>query len=144
MASSSFLASVYQTVKSDNIAQNYRVQALASKNWVWSWLGYSSPVWLYGLVMYPVSSFISSYVNWECVCVCVHVCLTLCDPMDCSLPGSSIQGILQTRILEWAAILIYKASSRSRDQTWVSCTTGRVFTVWATREAHNENSERIK
>ena len=42
------------------------------------------------------------------VCVCVNVyvqlCLTLCDPMDCSLPGSSVHGILQARILEWVAI----------------------------------------
>ena len=41
-----------------------------------------------------------------CVCVCVclraHSCLTLCDPMDCSLPGSPVHGILQARILEWA------------------------------------------
>ena len=35
---------------------------------------------------------------------CAHLCLTLCDPTDCSLPGSSVYGILQTRILEWAAL----------------------------------------
>ena len=34
----------------------------------------------------------------------IHLCPTLCDPMDCSLPGSSIHGILQTGILEWVAI----------------------------------------
>ena len=42
-----------------------------------------------------------------CVCVCVLVaksCLTLCHPMDCSLPGSSVHGIFQARILEWVAI----------------------------------------
>ena len=42
-----------------------------------------------------------------CVCVCVLVaqsCLTLCDPMDCSLPGFSVPGILQARTLEWVAI----------------------------------------
>ena len=42
--------------------------------------------------------------DWICVYVCVLVaqsCLTLCDPMDCSLPGSSVLGILQARILEW-------------------------------------------
>ena len=42
-----------------------------------------------------------------CVCVCVLVaqsCLILCDPMDCTLPGSSVQGILQARILKWVAI----------------------------------------
>ena len=42
-------------------------------------------------------------------------CLTLCDPMDCSLPGSSIHGIFQTRILEWVAISFSRRSSRPRD-----------------------------
>ena len=36
--------------------------------------------------------------------VCVQSCLALCDPMDCNLPGSSVHGIFQTRILEWVAI----------------------------------------
>ena len=56
----------------------------------------------------------------------VHSCLTLCDPMDCSLPGSSVLGILQTRILGWVA------SSFSRDQNFfscVSCIVGRFFTT---------------
>ena len=40
-----------------------------------------------------------------CVCcVCVQLCLTLCNPKDCSLPGSSVHGIFQTRILEWVSI----------------------------------------
>ena len=60
-------------------------------------------------------------------------CLTLCDPMDCSPPGYSVQGILQTRILEWVAISYFKGSSWSRDRTQVSCIAGR-FTVWATGE----------
>ena len=38
-------------------------------------------------------------------------CLTLCDPMDCSLPGSSVHGILQARILEWVTIPFYRGSS---------------------------------
>ena len=42
-------------------------------------------------------------------------CLTLCDPMDCSLPGSSVHGILQARILEWVAGSFSGGSSRSRD-----------------------------
>ena len=37
-------------------------------------------------------------------CVCAQLCLTLCGPMDCSLPGSSVPGIFQARILEWVAI----------------------------------------
>ena len=44
-------------------------------------------------------------------------CATLCDPMDCSLPGSSVQGILQARILEWVAISFSRGSSRPRFPT---------------------------
>ena len=44
-----------------------------------------------------------------------------CDPIDCSLPGFSIYGILQARILEWVAISFSRGSSRPRDRTRVSC-----------------------
>ena len=60
--------------------------------------------------------------------------LTLCYPVDCSPPGSSIHGILQARILVWAAISFFRGSSRPRDQTWVSRILGRCFTIWVTRE----------
>ena len=59
----------------------------------------------------------------------------LCDPMDYNLPGSSVHGILQTRILEWVAIPFSRGSSRPRNGTQVSCITGRFISVWATREA---------
>ena len=56
-------------------------------------------------------------------------CPTLCDPMDCSPPGSSVHGSLQARILEWVAIPFSRESSWPRDQTRVSCITGRIFTT---------------
>ena len=62
-------------------------------------------------------------------------CPTLCNPMDCSPPGSSVHEIFQTRILEWVAISFSRGSSQPRDQTQVFCTAGRFFTNWATREA---------
>ena len=65
-------------------------------------------------------------------------CLTLCDPLDCSPPGSSVHGILQARILEWAAISFSRGSSQPRDWTQVSCIAGRCFNLWATREAPEE------
>ena len=76
------------------------------------------------------------------VCACVKVtqlCLTLCNPMDCSLPGSSVHGILQARILEWVAISFSRRSSQLRDRKHVSCVSG--ISRWilyhcATREAH--------
>ena len=55
--------------------------------------------------------------------------------MDCSLPVSSVHGILQARILEWLAITFFRGSSQPWDRTWVSCIAGRFFTFWATREA---------
>ena len=61
-------------------------------------------------------------------------CLTLCDPVDCSLPGSSLHGILQARVLEWGAIAFSRGSSWPRDWTRVSCIPGRCFNLWATRE----------
>ena len=49
--------------------------------------------------------------------VVAQLCLTLCDPLDCSPPGSSVHGILQGKILEWVAILFSRRSSQPRDQT---------------------------
>ena len=63
-------------------------------------------------------------------------CLTLCNLMDCSLPGSSVHGIFQTRILEWVAISISMGSSRPRDRTHISWIGRQIFYHWATKEAH--------
>ena len=56
-------------------------------------------------------------------------CPILCDPMDCSLSGSSVHGIFQARVLEWVATAFSRGSSRPRNQTQVSRVTGRHFTV---------------
>ena len=72
------------------------------------------------------------WVKWSEV---TQLCSTLCNPVDCSLPGSSIHGIFQARILEWVAISFSRGSSQPRDRTWVSHTAGRLFTVSATRKA---------
>ena len=56
-------------------------------------------------------------------------CLTLCNPMDWSLPGSSVHGVLQARILEWVAIFFSRGTSGPRDRTRVSHFMGRFFTI---------------
>ena len=61
-------------------------------------------------------------------------CPTLCDPVDCSLPGSSVHGILQARVLEWVTISFSRGSSQPRDRTQVSGIPGRHFNLWATFE----------
>ena len=62
-------------------------------------------------------------------------CVRLCDPMDSSLQGSSVHGILQSRILEWVAMPSSRGSSQSRDWTQVSHIAGRFFTIWAISKA---------
>ena len=57
--------------------------------------------------------------------------------MDDSLPGSSIHGVFQARVLEWGAITFSKQSSKPRDQTHVSCISDSFFTVWVTREVYS-------
>ena len=56
-------------------------------------------------------------------------CLTLCDPMDCSPPGSFVHGALQARILEWVALPSSRGSSRSRDRTPSPALAGGFFTT---------------
>jgi len=64
-------------------------------------------------------------------------CLTLCDPMDCSLPGSSVHGIFQAIVLEWIAISFSSGSSQPRAWTLVSHIVDRRFTIWATNYQTN-------
>ena len=68
-------------------------------------------------------------------------CLTLCDPVDCSLPGSSVHGIFQTIVLEWIAISFSRGYSWPRDRTQVSRILDRRFTVWATRESKDAKTK---
>ena len=83
------------------------------------------------------------------LCWVTSVVLTLWDPMDCSLPGSSLPGILQTRILEWVAMPSSTGSSRPRDWTrfpYISCTGRRVLyhevhlgspgSLWSSSKTH--------
>ena len=74
------------------------------------------------------------------LCVCAQSCPTLCNPMGCSLPGSSVHGILQERILKWVAISSSRGSSSPRDRTGISCVSnfGRwILYYYATWETPN-------
>ena len=75
--------------------------------------------------------FFSSYMKSETVS---HVRVFATPWSVCSPPGSSVHGILLERILEWFAIPFSKKFSWPKEQTWISCTADRFFTVWATRE----------
>ena len=69
-----------------------------------------------------------------------QLCPTLCNSMDCGLPGSSVHGILQATILVWVAIPFSRGSSQPSDQTQVSLIEGGFSTIWATRGAQEYRS----
>ena len=72
------------------------------------------------------------------VCSVAQSCLTLCSLMNCSLPGSSVHGIFQARILEWVAMFYFRGSYQPRDRTRVfsfSILASRFFTTSVTWEA---------
>ena len=68
-------------------------------------------------------------------CSVAHLCQTLCDPMDGSLPGCSVHRILQARILEWVAIPFSRVFSWPREWTLIFCINRRILYHWATWEA---------
>ena len=79
--------------------------------------------------------FFNTSATWEALeSEIAQSCVTLCDPMDCSLPVSFVHGIFQTRILEWVAISFSRRSCQPKDWTWFSRVVVRCFTIWATRE----------
>ena len=74
--------------------------------------------------------------GWMHACSVAQSCLTLCDSMDYGLPGPSVHGIFQARILEWVAISSSRASFSPRDWTHISCISRRILYNWATWEAN--------
>ena len=89
------------------------------------------------MATYGMGETYANCISNEAVHVKVaQLCPILCNPMDWSLLGSSVHGILQAGILEWVAIPFSRGSSQPRNQTQVSHIAGRFFTIWATREAH--------
>ena len=75
------------------------------------------------------SSRISHESSVPNLCSVAQSCPTLCNPMDCSPPGSSVHGIFQARILEWVDISSSRGSSQFRDPIHVSCIAGGFFTA---------------
>ena len=82
-------------------------------------------IWISGNQLYFLLSSAGMLKPW----------LNLCNSMDCSPSGSSVQGILQARMLEWVAISFSRKSSQPRDQTCVSCIADVFFNHGASREA---------
>ena len=121
------------------------------RTWVSRMIGRRFPIWAtreditlwlisnyYLAYHFLISSFFSYYlyISWGreyTAAKSLQLCPTLCDPMDCSLPRSSVHGIFQARVLEWVTTSFSRGSSQPKDRTWVSRIVGRRFPIWATR-----------
>ena len=117
-----------------------------SRQEYWSGLPCPPPRYLPNQGIEPVIPYVSCLLHWHvgslplappekpnannllgCCLSVTQSCLTLCNPMDCSSPDSSVREIFQARILEWVAISFSRASFQPRDQTRAS-TAGRFLT----------------
>ena len=87
--------------------------------------------YIYNIYCYKYIKYASHINTYMFIkrCICIYTCMgaqslqlcpTLCNPMDCSSPGSSVHGILQASILEWIAVPSSRGSSQHRDRTLVS------------------------
>ena len=79
-------------------------------------------VFIFGHFLWQLNTIVPVCLH-ACVCSVAQLCLTLCNPVDCSPPGSSVHGTLRARIMEWVAISFSRGSSRPRDGTCISCVT---------------------
>ena len=95
--------------------------------WTWFWVSSGSCTGKPGVLQ---SMVITKSQTWLSESKVTQSCPTLCDPKD-----STVHEILQARILDWVAFPFSRRSSQTRDWTQVSCTVGRFFTSWATKEA---------
>ena len=78
------------------------------------------PLFSYVNLPLPVPCPLDQVPVLQLSCPVAQLCLTVCDPTDCNLPGSSVHGILQARVLEWVAISYFQGSFQPRDRTHVS------------------------
>ena len=113
----------------------------------WSRSPFPSPGDLPNLGIEPISPVLAGgfFIHWaigkhlaNSCGLAAQSCPTLCDPVDCSPPGSSVQGTSPARTPEWVAISFSRGSSPLRDGTWVSYIAGRFFTNWDSREAQTQ------
>ena len=81
------------------------------------------------------------YLPWKVKVLIAQLCPTLCNPMDYSLLGSFVHGILQARILEWVVIHFSRGSYQTEDWSQVSWIAGRVLTAWGTREVNSATNQ---
>ena len=117
-------SSVLTDFQSLNI-QWWQGQCIHISRWCGWWFLGSEPRFNLRILLNNVFQDATMYVG-------AQSCLNLCNPINCSLPDSSVRGILQARILEWLATSSSSRSSWPRDQTHTPTLAGRFFTAWAT------------
>ena len=103
-------------------------------NGIWGWYCGNVAIFI-SYVCWSYCDYVGEKKKW--ILIVAQSCPTLCDPEECSLSGSSVHGILQSRISEWVAIPFSKVSSWTRDQIQVSWIASRFFTIRVSKEAQH-------
>ena len=110
--------------------------------WIWSFSTWSGTNWngtylFHGYIPSSLPGRGNAVYFYCCLvtrvkakAIATQLCLTLCNPMDYNLPGFSVHGILQAKILAWVVISFSRGSSQPRGRTWVSGIAGRLFSIW--------------
>ena len=94
-------------------------------------IGYKSFLYYLWYLIQCTCCLNSLSTMWKVKALVTQSCPTLCNSTEWSLPGFSVHGILQARVLEWVAITFSREFSQPRDWTRVSCIAGRFFIIWA-------------
>ena len=89
------------------------------------------------ILVYKLKRLFRVMISYLCMCTksVTQSCLTLCEPMNCSSPGSSVHGILQTRMLEWFAVPFSRGTFSTQGSNPGLTPSSRFFTICTTREA---------
>ena len=131
---------IISTVNHSHHFERYWLILILTEN-LWNWFYFITTSQAKKLAQRGSGTFqVYSQTQSEKVKVKSLSCVRLCNPINCSLPGFSVHGILQARILEWVAIYFSRGSSWPKNRTQVSCIAGRCSTLWASREAPQTQS----
>ena len=109
---STFAGIFLQKLQSKTNNSYFKIITINDNNWYYDWWHCIKAYQIFG-----------NFMISDC-CLVANSCVTLCDPMDHSLPGSSVHGISQPGILEWVAFSFSRGFSQLRDRTCVSCIAG--------------------
>ena len=141
----SFVYGIFQARILEGVAISFSRGSSWPRDWICvscicRWILHCWATWEACVAHLLTCNFNQHFLNTSYVLVVVVILslshVRLCDLMDCSMPGSSVHGIFQARILQWVAMSFSRRSSQPRDWTQVSCIVGSCLSHQGSPELH--------